>query len=92
VAEIEVRPAATERDSLSFDVTVSEESGRSAHHVTVARSDLERLGAAEETPARFVARCFEFLLQREPKESILSSFDIIDIGRYFPEFEESIRR
>lgn len=92
MAEIEIRPAAAERDSLAFDVTVSEGSGRSAHHVTVSRPDLERLGASGETPTRFVERCFEFLLQREPKESILSRFDITDIGRYFPEFEESIRR
>jgi hypothetical protein len=91
VAEIDVRPAGTERDPMAFDVTVAEGAESSSHRVTVARSDLERLGAPEEPPERFVARCFEFLLQHEPKESILSSFDVTDIGRYFPEFEESIR-
>ena len=45
--------------------------------------------------ARAVLRfdgCFEFLLAREPKESILPSFEIPVIGRYFPEFEREIRR
>jgi hypothetical protein len=33
---------------------------------------------------------FAFLLEREPKESILSSFDVSVIGRYFPGFEREI--
>ena len=38
-------------------------------------------------------RCaFEFLLEREPKEFILSRFDLPVIGRYFPEFEREIKR
>jgi hypothetical protein len=39
-----------------------------------------------------VRACFDFLLEREPKESILRSFDVTVIGRYFPEFETTIRR
>jgi hypothetical protein len=39
-----------------------------------------------------VRRSFEFLLAREPKESILRSFDLPVIGRYFPEFVRVIRR
>ena len=34
--------------------------------------------------------CFAFLLEREPKESILRSFDVSVIGGYFPEFEREI--
>ena len=30
---------------------------------------------------------FRFLLDREPKESILRRFDVTVISRYFPEFE-----
>jgi len=30
-----------------------------------------------------------FLLDREPKESILGAFDISVIRRYFPEFDEA---
>jgi hypothetical protein len=37
-----------------------------------------------------VRDCFAFPLEREPTESILSSFDVGVIGRYFPEFERVI--
>jgi hypothetical protein len=39
-----------------------------------------------------VRRSFEFLLEREPKESILASFDLTVIARYFPEYESEIAR
>jgi hypothetical protein len=39
-----------------------------------------------------VRRSFEFLLEREPKESILARFDLSVISRYFPEYEDEIKR
>jgi hypothetical protein len=56
----------------------------------VSRADLERLAGPSQIPAEFLRRCFDFLLEREPKESILARFDVSDIGRYFPEFEREI--
>ena len=38
-----------------------------------------------------IKKSFEFLLEREPKESILSRFNLRIINQYFPEFEEGIR-
>ncbi len=35
---------------------------------------------------------FGFLLEREPKESILGTFDLRVIGRYFPDYEREIAR
>jgi hypothetical protein len=32
------------------------------------------------------------LLDREPKESILSHFDVTVISRYFPDFEREVPR
>lgn len=37
-----------------------------------------------------VEASFAFLLEREPKESILREFDLTVIGRYFPEYEQEI--
>ena len=37
-------------------------------------------------------RSFEFLLEREPKESILARFDLSVIARYFPEYDREIAR
>ncbi|MEW6680805.1 MAG: hypothetical protein AB1297_07320, partial [bacterium] len=44
------------------------------------------------TKEELIERSFEFLLKREPKESILSRFNLKVINRYFPEYEEDIRR
>ncbi|HEY8076116.1 MAG TPA: hypothetical protein VIF62_18445 [Labilithrix sp.] len=76
---------------FTFDVRVEEGGGESRHTVTLARKDFDRLASGAEDPAAFVSRCFEFLLAREAKESILSRFDVSVIGRYFPEFEKTIR-
>jgi len=61
------------------------------HEVTVARADLERLAPGASDPTDLVRRSMEFLLQREPPRSILPSFDLIAIGRYFPEYESTVR-
>jgi len=39
-----------------------------------------------------IKKSFKFLLEREPKESILSRFNLRVINQYFPEFEEEIRK
>jgi hypothetical protein len=79
-------------DDVKFELKVRVEEGGSStsHVVTAAREDFERLCREEETPEDFVKRCFEFLLEREPKESVLGRFDISVIKRYFPEFEHEI--
>ena len=77
------------RESL-FRVTVDEQSGRSVHEVTARREHVERYapGAAAE---RLIEASFEFLLEREPKEAILSRFELPVIERYFPDYPRSIR-
>jgi len=72
-------------------VRVREGRGETTHEVTLARDLLTRLGRGESAEA-FAKRCFAFLLEREPKESILRSFDVSVIGKYFPEFEREIAR
>ena len=74
---------------IRFDVVVREGDPSTEHAVTLSESDLERLGGGR-TPEAFVRDCFAFLLEREPKESILRSFDVSVIGGYFPEFEREI--
>ncbi len=39
-----------------------------------------------------IEKSFEFLLEREPKESILNEFDIIVIVKYFPEYPDKIKK
>ncbi|BDV33045.1 hypothetical protein [Methylocystis iwaonis] len=76
-------------DPLRFDVCVREGDSETRHRVTLSAADAARLGRdapAEET----IAAAFRFLLDREPKESILPGFDVSVISRYFPQFENEI--
>ena len=50
----------------------------------------ERREGGGESPEDLIRRSFEFLLEREPKESILSRFHLSVIGRYFPDYEREI--
>ena len=74
-------------------VTVDDGHGKSTHDVTVATEQATELAAATDghDVERLVYETFAFLLERESKESILRSFDITVVSRYFPEFESEIR-
>jgi len=39
-----------------------------------------------------IEESFRFLLEREPNTSILSSFELPLIGKYFPQYEREIRK
>jgi hypothetical protein len=91
VAQIDVRKT-SEDEGWAFQVTVSEGSGQTTHHVTMTRDDYERLSGEACPPEELVLRSFEFLLERESKESILREFDITVISRYFPSYGDEIRQ
>lgn len=71
-------------------VDVRDAAGATRHAVTVQRDDLARLEPGAVDPQRLVRRSFDFLLERERKESILERFDLMTIGHYFPEYERVI--
>lgn len=79
-------------EPLEFAVAVRDATGESRHHVTMGKSTYERLAAGPHTPERCIEAAFHFLLDREPKESILARFDVGVIARYFPEFERELPR
>jgi hypothetical protein len=81
-----------EEQGWSCAVKVSDAEGASTHQVRVTRGDLDRLAPGSTTPDDLVRRSFEFLLERESRQSILPSFDLPLIGRYFPEFEATMIR
>jgi hypothetical protein len=79
-----------EHASPVFEVVVREGKSETRHHVTMSRETCERLTAGKHTPERCLEAAFRFLLDREPKESILRRFDVMAISRYFPEFEREM--
>jgi hypothetical protein len=79
-------------DASRFRVRVIEAGSESNHQVTLNPRDFARLGGEGVEPETVVRKSFEFLLEREPKESILGRFDLSIISRYFPEYEGEIKK
>jgi hypothetical protein len=85
--EVERLPAVLSMDA--FRVTVTEVGASTKHTVSIAAPPPEVAGRYP-SPEAFVTACFRFLLDREPKESILSAFEVREIGRYFPDWEREL--
>ena len=82
-----------ERSGSGWECHVAvHDDGETRHRVHVSHLDLERLAPGATDPEELVRASFDFLLQRESKESILRVFDLTVIGRYFPEYEREIVR
>lgn len=79
-------------DATHFRVRVVESGSESKHQVTLDPQDYARLAGGIGKPEELIRKSFEFLLEREPKESILSRFDLSVISRYFPEYEREIKK
>ena len=90
MAAIDITTAPAD-DGWSCAVTVRD-GGVTHHRVRVASADLSRLAPGAADPEDLVRASFDFLLEREPKESILPAFDLTVIGRYFPDYEREIAR
>lgn len=74
----------------TFRVTVSDAT-TTHHEVEVPSEYWQELTGGSISREELVRRSFEFLLEREPNTSILSSFAISSINRYFPEYEREMR-
>lgn len=72
-------------------VTVGDDPGATTHEVTVDRETLADLAPAA-TPEELVRASFAFLLEREPRESIMRRFELPIIGRFFADYPDEIRR
>jgi hypothetical protein len=80
-------------DGWRCAVTVRDDRSSSTHDVTVDADHAIDLAAATDAEhvTRLVEETFDFLLEREPKESILRTFDLAVVGQYFPEYDREIR-
>ena len=78
-------------EGFSCEVRVGTDPAATQHTVTIGQDDLARLAPGHYDPERLVAASFEFLLAREPRESILRTFDLPVIERYFPGYEAQIK-
>jgi hypothetical protein len=74
-----------------FEVTVGNGEA-TTYTVSVAEEYCRKIAGSVVLPEELVRKSFEFLLAREPKESILRQFDLRDISRYFPEYESELSK
>lgn len=90
MAKINIEIEEEKHGSAVFAVQVTEGGTSSDHKVTVKDEDYQRLAPEGVSRRELVEESFRFLLEREPKSSILSSFELTVIGNYFPEYEDKI--
>ena len=82
----------SDAEPMAFQVLVKEAGSETRHRVTMSQVDFQRMGRGAVNAEGLVEGAFAFLLEREPKEAILSQFDITVISRYFPDFDRAIGR
>lgn len=72
------------------EVRVGDDPAATRHEVAFDRTELQEL-APQATPEDLVRAAFDYLLEHEPRESILRVFELDVIGRYFPGWQEAVR-
>jgi len=71
-------------------VTIIEPTSKSTHVVTITATERAKYTPTA-TPEALLRASFEFLLEREPKESIMRQFSLSTIESYFPDYPTEIR-
>lgn len=79
------------KNQQKFMVTVEEEGESKDYAVTIDDDYWQKLTGGNISKEELIKKSFQFLLEREPKESILPEFNLKVINRYFPEYERKIR-
>ena len=73
-----------------YEVTVKSKTV-TTHLVTLSDEVHEKLTKEKVTKKELLDFSFKFLLDREPNTSILASFDINVISRYFPDYRGEVK-
>jgi hypothetical protein len=77
-----------EADPQHFAVEVlSDDGSKTTHQITLHKELYVRLTGGLKSPEELIRASFEFLLDKEPKENILPTFDLGEIQKFFPEYE-----
>ena len=75
----------------NFEVTVKLKS-TTQHEVHVSSDFYKSLTDGKTSHENLLKASFEFLLERESNNSILSQFDLKVISHYFPEYEKEMKK
>ncbi len=90
--DINIEEKEQRKNGWLFFVIVGDSENKTEHWVDLEEEYWRILTESRHTPRELVKRSFEFLLEKEPKESILSQFDLRVIEDYFPGYEEIMKK
>ena len=74
-----------------FQVTVNAINPTS-HNVTLTNDTYQNLTSGKVNKKELIKFSFKFLLERESNTSILPSFELSVISRYFPEYIKTVKK
>lgn len=74
----------------NFEVTLSDGYSISKHLVKLTDVYYNHLAKGKIAKEELIKRSFEFLLKKESRDSILPKFDLRDIQKYFPDYEDHV--
>jgi len=92
MTNIQVQLKEDQVQSYTFEVICADDGGKTTHSVTLDKSDYNTWTDRKIKPELWVEKSFEFLLEREGKESILRRFNMAVILDYFPEYEQVMKQ
>ena len=78
-------------DGWRCTVNIGDDPEATEHEVLVDRETLAHLAPGAE-PDDLVRESLRFLLEREPRTSVMRSFELPIIGRFFGEYEAEVGR
>jgi hypothetical protein len=96
ISVVTLPPSDDNSSSWRYRVEITESDGsgsETTHQVTMSKDYYMRLTERGRIiPEEFIKKSFEFLLDRESRDSILQQFNIAQINDYFPEYETEIKK
>jgi len=90
MADINVKTETDSSRGWTFAVELNDDGRKHDYTVTLSWSDYDHWSHGRVAPERVVEAAFEFLLDHEPADAILSEFDCAIIRRYFPEVDREL--
>jgi len=88
MADIEITTETEGSNHWTYEVKVYDNGRRHAYDVTLSWPDYDLWSRGRVAPQEVVQKAFEFLLEREPADSIMAKFDCSVIRRYFPDVDK----
>ncbi len=88
--EIEIGTETERGTHWAYDVTVYADGRAHRYDVTMSFQDYDLWCRGRTAPSRVVEAAFEYLLDREPPDTILARFDLSTIRRYFPTVDKEL--